>query len=134
MGDMSPSYPKPRIWCPTEPAIGNAYVHDAQTGVTELISVTPSGAPSTGSDEARISPDGNYVAFSSNDPAFVPGNSSGLYNVFLRDRAAGTTTRVSMGNDGEDLDEESHALAVSSNGRYVFFGVGWGRGGPPIRA
>ena len=47
-----------------------------------------------------------------------PGNRS---NVYVRDRPAGTTRRVSVGSDGAEGDDNSTAPAISADGRFVAF-------------
>ena len=59
--------------------------------------------PSTGqvqgnatSEEVSVTPDGRYVAFSSLASNLVPGDTNARKDVFVRDRVAGTTERVSL--------------------------------------
>ncbi len=69
---------------------------------------------------AAISDDGRYVAMESRaslDP--TPGN--GLSEVYLRDRQALTTARVSLSSMGTLGDDQSFSPSISADGRYVAF-------------
>jgi Tol biopolymer transport system component len=105
---------------------GNAdvYVRDRQTGTTELISVGLGGtAANDTSAEPSISADGRYVAFWSFASDLVPGDTNGFYDVFVRDRAAGTTQRVSVDVNGAEAPYGNQMLqpAMSADGRFVTF-------------
>lgn len=58
----------------------NVFVHDRETGRTEIQSVvegsqgSSSGAPAGGGGCGALSPDGSYVVFGSNEPAYLPEN------------------------------------------------------------
>ena len=47
-----------------------------------------------------MSADGRYVAFSSAATNLVAGDTNDANDIFVRDRQANTTTRVSVGFDG----------------------------------
>jgi Tol biopolymer transport system component len=68
-------------------APADVWLHDRQTGSTELISATPSGIPSD--DEAEnpaITADGRFVFFQTRGSTFVPGDANELQDVVVRDR------------------------------------------------
>jgi hypothetical protein len=46
----------------------------------------------------------------------------GYYDVFVRDRSAHVTRRVSVGPAGAQADSDSYEPVISANGRYVAFG------------
>jgi Tol biopolymer transport system component len=98
----------------------------AATPVTEAVSVDPLGLPGTGQPPAgnsmspAISADGRYVAFDSRVP-LTPDDTNGTIDVFVRDRQAGATERVSVDNAGQQLPADSGAAAISADGRYVAF-------------
>jgi len=94
-------------------------VYDRQAGTTELISVGLGGAPANGrSFTASISADGRLVAFASEASNLVPGDTNGAdqpdTDVFVRDRTAGTTRRVSVAGGNP---------TISSDGAVVAFGA-----------
>lgn len=85
----------------------DVFLHDRQTGRTERVSVDSRGRQGNGhSGEhawTRIAFSGNarYVAFDSAASNLVPGDTNQITDVFLRDRRAGTTERVSVGSAGQ---------------------------------
>lgn len=96
----------------------------AQT-VTKL-SVSPAGAPGTqGCEDAfgpdALSADGRFMVFASAAFNLVPGDTNSKADVFLHDRIAGTTTRVSVGTGGLQSNGESTGGGVSDDGRFVVF-------------
>jgi subtilisin family serine protease/Tol biopolymer transport system component len=120
--------------------LNDVFVHDRDTdkdGVldepgaisTTRISAAADGRQIGGSDRvidlASISPDGRYVAFSSNSSIFDPADQNGRYDVFLHDRVEGTTERISVAMDGGDGDANASIVgvpsAISEGGRYVSF-------------
>ncbi|MBC8328154.1 MAG: PD40 domain-containing protein [Planctomycetes bacterium] len=77
----------------------------------------PDGESSLGS----LSADGRYVAFTSEATNLVPNDTNGVRDVFVRDRVAGTTERVSVDSAGNQGDGLSKAPHISSDGRFVAF-------------
>jgi Tol biopolymer transport system component len=92
----------------------------AQT--TSLISGDASGLPGAGdSYRPEISADGRYVVFSSAAANLVANDTNGTYDVFVRDRATGTTTRVSTSSGGVEADAQCLLPKISPTGRWVGF-------------
>jgi Tol biopolymer transport system component len=105
----------------------DVFVHDRSSGKTERVSVSTGGAqgrgtrdPWGGSTAGGISANGRYVVFQSDAPNLVAGDTNGLTDVFLHDRASGVTKRVSVGAHGQ-ANGVSGAAAISANGRFVAF-------------
>ncbi|MFI2615139.1 TolB family protein [Streptomyces sp. NPDC018584] len=75
------------------------------------------------SEAPAISSDGRYVAFASTAAGLVPGDTNGALDVFVRDRQAKTTERVSVSSSGGQASGEASetGLAISPDGRYVVF-------------
>ncbi len=100
----------------------DVFVHDRDTSSTELISAHPDGTPANDGVDlacAAISADGRYVAFRSSLP--LSGEPGGRH-LFMRDRVAGTTERVSVNSNGEPgTTSPLGTPAMSSDGRYVVF-------------
>ena len=81
---------------------------------------TAGGDTDQPSTSAYISADGHWVAFSSLADDLVPGDTNGVDDVFLRDRAGRITYRCSYGSGGQ-ADGPSEAPSVSADGRFVAF-------------
>jgi Tol biopolymer transport system component len=108
----------------------DVFVRDLESGRTELTSVATDGAQgndASGYEEEglAISRDGRFVAFASGATNLVAGDRNGVVDVFLRDRARGTTELVSVGPGRVQGDGSSGyvaiGLAVSPDGRFVAF-------------
>ena len=108
----------------------------SSSGILELISVssaevqgnaasgtsgftTPSGA------RAAVTADGRFVAFMSFADNLVAGDTNLSTDVFVRDRLAGTTGRVSVTSRGRESDGHSgitsDTVDISDDGRFVAF-------------
>lgn len=99
----------------------DVFVHDRQTGVTELVSVATDGAASEGACLfPSISADGRYVAFESFAANLAPG-SNGLGQIYLRDRQTSTTELISASTGGSGGFGRSIRPSISANGRFVAF-------------
>jgi Tol biopolymer transport system component len=91
-------------------------------GITTRVSVDNAGIEgNSGSSGPSISADGLYVAFESDADNLVPDDSNFVFDVFVRDRQTGTTTRVSVDNTGNQGDDDSSGPSISADGRYVAF-------------
>jgi Tol biopolymer transport system component len=103
------------------------FVRDRTAGTTARISVATSGAQAIGdsftgnSTDPAISGDGRFVAFVSDADNLVPGDTNASSDVFLRDRTAGTTTRISVSTTGAQGDYPSYEPTISADGRYVAY-------------
>jgi hypothetical protein len=73
--------------------------------------------------QADLSADGRYVVFTSLATNLVPGATASFVQVYLHDRATGTTERISEDAAGNPGDGNSSGPAVSADGRFVTFGT-----------
>ena len=91
--------------------------------VTTRVSVASDGTQGSadGGSGIALSSDGRFVAFSSAAPTLVPGDTNGVWDVFVHDRETGTTIRVSVPTGGGQADGASSNPALSSDGRFVAF-------------
>ena len=105
----------------------DVFVHDQQTGETELVSMSSTGVKGNGpSSEPSISADGRFVAFSSEADNLVPEDTNDTRDVFVRDRDTGTTERVSVDSFGNEAlgiraNGRSGQPSISADGRFVAF-------------
>jgi Tol biopolymer transport system component len=102
----------------------DVFVRDRVTGETTRVSVSTTGAESNGNSErVAFSEDGRFVVFSSNADNLVAGDTNGAYDVFLRDRQIGTTSRISVTSASAQANGESLSFgnSVSADGRFIAF-------------
>ncbi len=94
----------------------DVFLYDANSGTVALVSARDPG-PSSSSPitSPGVSDDGNIVVFASFATNLAPG-SIGFHDIFVRDRAAGTTTRVTSGWLGNSSEPE-----ITPDGRYIVF-------------
>lgn len=101
---------------------GNVYVHDTQTGVTDVVNVGLNGQPADWwAAFPTISGDGRYVAFYSAASNLVPNDAPASFDLFLTDRGLGTTVRITETAAGVAANATSWYPNVSADGRYVAF-------------
>jgi len=94
----------------------------ASAQVTQRVSISWVGHQGDGHCWAgTLSPDGRYVVFSSASTNLVPGDTNGVRDVFLRDRRAGVTERLSVDSAGAQANGDSDGAMVSADGRFVAF-------------
>ncbi|MCW6007262.1 hypothetical protein K1W54_22350 [Micromonospora sp. CPCC 205371] len=95
----------------------------AAAPATSRISVDSSGGQATEyrSHPFAASADGRYVAFTTAAPNLVPGDTNNTWDVLVRDRRTGTTSRISASSAGVPGDSSSYGQAMSPDGRYVSF-------------
>ncbi len=100
--------------------------HDRVTGITDQINVNTAGARENavnGTSSYSMSADGRYVAFTSSSTNLDGADTNGTLDLFLRDRVARTTAKISYG--GASIPSGNFGSGLSADGRYVtFIGVG----------
>ena len=98
--------------------------------VTTRVSVDSNGIEGNRASDRHcsLSEDGRYVAFACLADNLVVGDSNGVLDVFVHDRATGRTERVSEGfglRDGSgnraDANDWSEVPSLSADGRFVVF-------------
>ena len=108
--------------CTTNNGQERVYLVDRDTGTAQIVSRTPSGEVANGrSENAHISADGRFVAFSSvaaNMSAASDPNISGP--IYMFDQTIGVTQRV--GSLVPDILIASD-ITLSGNGRYLAYGA-----------
>jgi len=125
------------------------FVYDRHTRGTELVTVSSTGRQQNG--DARpatgrifnnpqgyalkncVSNDGRYVVFESSSTNLVEADTNDEWDVFLRDRRARTTRRISVAVDGSEVKAESEywiskgpppaaeGAALSPDGNFIVF-------------
>jgi Tol biopolymer transport system component len=104
--------------------VADVFVRDRDTSVTTRVSfVLGAGQGSNDSTNPVISADGRYVAYTSHADNLVAGDTNNVSDVFLHDRTALTTVRVSVATGGAQSTDGLGALvsSISADGRIVAF-------------
>lgn len=101
---------------------GTAYAMDSSGIVLERASVDSAGAQ-VSDDSARpaVSADGRYIAFDSDASDLTLYDTNGTRDIFVRDRLAGVTERVSLSTSGLEGHGDSTEASVSADGMLVAF-------------
>ena len=109
----------------------DVFLHDRTTGTTERVSLNSNGVQGNRDSgwfisAAAISDDGRLVAFGSVATNLVAGDTNNKWDVFVRDRAAGKTKRVSVDSSGVEGNDDSagvglRPISMSGDGRFVAF-------------
>lgn len=104
----------------------DVFVRNRCDGFTERVSVSTTGEQGNRPSQAAgfsvaISADGRYVGFASDATNLVVGDDNNATDIFVRDREAGTTTRVSYAFDGGSPNGPSQFASISGDGRFVVF-------------
>jgi hypothetical protein len=100
---------------------GDVFLRDRLLGTTERVSITWDGSQgNNNSFSGSISDDGRYVTFGSYATNFVP-NDPQYWDIFLRDRIAGTTIRISEPKAGGQPSHSSYYSEISADGRFIGF-------------
>ncbi len=99
------------------------FLWDRATSSTTRVSVGVGGVQAGGrSRSATISGDGRLIAYRSDAANLVPIDANFRTNdIFLLDRAAGTTSLLSLAPDGSAADAASDSPDLSADGRYVAY-------------
>ncbi|MDY7076518.1 MAG: sigma-70 family RNA polymerase sigma factor [Chloroflexota bacterium] len=92
----------------------DVFIYDRHTGTFEPVNVSSAGTPGNrASMSGIISTDGRYVAFASWASNLVADDTNDQADVFVRDRIAHTTERVSVASDGSEGNGDSGILSFS---------------------
>ena len=107
------------------------FVCDRDTGSITRVSVGPGGLQANCPDSSKaancsilpaISDDGSVVGFKSIAVNLAADDTNGYVDVFVYDRNAEVTERISVGAGGRNSDAVSFPPTLSADGRWVAFG------------
>jgi RHS repeat-associated protein len=100
----------------------DTFVWDAASSATTLVSLSTAGVQGDGdSSQPSLSGDGRYVAYESFATNLTTGGTNGQGQIYVRDRTASTTTKVSISTGGAEGNAQSRNAAVSADGRFIAF-------------
>lgn len=120
--------------------VRDVFLRDVTAATTIRASVASGGAQANGASRAPainrnpsvvagVEADGRYVVFGSEASNLVAGDTNGVSDIFVFDRVAATTTRLSLSTAGAQATDPSPAQlalgsinpGISATGRYVTF-------------
>ena len=100
----------------------DVFVRNRQTGETTRASVATGGIQANSlSRVGDLSNDGNLISFESEATNLVAGDTNAKTDIFVHDRGAVTTTRVSVATGPVQANGDSFNAALSGDGRFVAF-------------
>jgi Tol biopolymer transport system component len=100
----------------------DVFLHDVERRTTVRVSESADGREGDGNSvQPSISSDGITIAFASEATNLVADDQNGVKDVFVHDRARGTTERVTRGWTGSEANGASDFAAVDGSGRFVAF-------------
>ena len=100
----------------------DVFVKDTLTGTVTLVSTDSTGVQGNNSSNTpSISADGTHVAFQSTASNLVAGDTNNQQDIFVKDLATGTTTRVSTDSTGVQVNGISSIASISADGTRVAF-------------
>jgi Tol biopolymer transport system component len=97
----------------------DVYLHDLLNDSTVCASKKVDGMAGGNSSNPRVVTGGGLVFFESTSTSLVLGDFNAKSDVFVREIATGTTSRVSLGLAGEEANGHSFLGEISRDGRYV---------------
>lgn len=103
----------------------DVFVRDLATGDTSRVSVAADGSEANHeSNRPTFSPDGAVIAFVSGADNLVAGDANAARDVFLKNLATGSVTRVSVDDGGGEANGSSDFPSFSPDGGAVVFDSG----------
>lgn len=91
-------------------------------GTNTLVSAkTSGGSAASASAKSYISDNGKFVLFSSSSYQVVSSDTNNKSDVFVRNLASNTSTRVSLTDTGGQINSDTSGSAISETGRYIIF-------------
>ncbi|MFE4358335.1 MULTISPECIES: TolB family protein [Streptomycetaceae] len=97
------------------------YVWDARTGKITGASYNEAGEFVNSGNDGRISPSGRYAAYTVFEEGGRPGSHGRHQDVYVRELATGTTTKVNKPLSGTTPRDSSYDPVMPMNDRWVYF-------------
>ena len=102
--------------------VSDIFIYDRVSRKTRRVSVSSAEAQANGASfTPAVSADGRFVVFQSDATNLVGGDTNAVRDIFIRDRSAGTTRRMSVSSAGAQADGESLSPSISADGEHVAF-------------
>jgi hypothetical protein len=105
---------------PGQTAQDRLFIRDLASATTGVLPLAQGGAEDPqGGAYLSVASSGRYVV-ARTTAALIAGDTNDLTDIFLRDRTAAQTWRISQRVDGTSADQNSYAPSVSASGHLVF--------------
>ena len=105
--------------------VEDVFVLDRQTCHYQRVNISSACAQVTETSNSTYAPaisgDGRYVVFQSAADNLVADDSNGVTDIFVHDLQQEKTCRVSVANDGSQINAQSAYPVISDDGRYIAF-------------
>lgn len=105
-------------------AVRDIFLYDSQTNGVRRLSVSQQGNQATAASNNPVisAADGRHVAFASDAPNLVIGDTNGFSDIFVADTLTGVIARISGANAaGGQANNPSFRPAISQTGRFIAF-------------
>ena len=104
-------------------SVSDVFVHDRLLNETTRMSIDSFSTEANGSSiNAAISANGDFVSFESTADDLVPSDSNNVTDIFVHNRLASTTERMSVVSfSGNEADQDSTKPSINFNGRDIAF-------------
>lgn len=96
---------------------------DLETGAITRVNKDANGQNTDGSSfTPDVSTDGRFIAFISTATNLTTGDTNGVADAFVYDRALDTTSRISVDSNGTESNGQTFSgISISDNGRFVTY-------------
>jgi PKD repeat protein len=102
--------------------VSDVFLADVENNIVESISTGLNGVEANGaSTNPMISGNGRYVVFESFATNLVTGDTNGAIDIFVYDRQAQSTARISIASGGNQATSHSFSPSISDDGQVVAF-------------
>ena len=102
--------------------MADIFIKNLSTGAVELVSTATDGTQANNTSSLPdVSADCRYVVFKTRASNLSAIDTNNRYDIFIKDRTTGTTTRVSDTAAGSESNNHSDRPAVSNDGQVVAF-------------
>ncbi len=98
------------------------FVHHIPTGITSRVSVSSMGLQANDNSKfVSLNANGQFVAFDSFATNLVPGDTNGMSDIFVHDRATGITNRISVDSAGAEANENSYFPSIDDSAQFIAY-------------
>jgi Tol biopolymer transport system component len=99
----------------------DVFLYDIQDGVLSRIISSTDGSRPNSEFMPSLSQDARFIAFDSDDPNLVAGDSNGVCDVFIHDRLTSVTMRVSLSTNDSEANGNSAQPSITPDGNLLVF-------------